>query len=106
MENFCVAIVILKVEENKQQFWHIILCYFKKGENATETKNICVVNGEGAVTDGMCQKWFVRFCAGGFSLDGAPRSGGPGEVDRDQIETVIENNQHSTTPNIQINSYW
>ena len=22
---------------------------------------------EGAVTDPMCQKWFAKFCAGGFS---------------------------------------
>ena len=28
--------------------------------------------GEGAVTDQMCQKWFVKFHAGDFSLDGAP----------------------------------
>ena len=51
--------------------------------------------GEGAVTDQMCQKWFVKFCAGDFSLDNAPQSGRPVEVD--QIETLIENNQHYTT---------
>ena len=45
----------------------------------------------------MCQKRFVKFRAGDFSLDDAPWSGGPIEVDRDQIETLIENNQCSTT---------
>ena len=25
------------------------------------TKKICAVYGEGAVTDRMCQKWFVKF---------------------------------------------
>ena len=65
-----------------------MLCYFKKGKNATDTqKKICAVYGEGAVTDRTCQKWFVRFPAGDFSLDDAPRSGGPAEVDSDQIET-------------------
>ena len=49
--------------------------------------------GEGAVTDRKCQKWFVKFHAGDFSLDDAPRSGGPVEVDSNQIETLIENNQ-------------
>ena len=49
--------------------------------------------GEGAVTDQTCQNWFVKFCAGDFSLDDAPWSGRPVEVDRDQIETLIENNQ-------------
>ena len=63
--NFCVAILILKMEEKKQHFQHIVLYYFKKGKIATEThKKICAVYGGGAVTDRMCQKWFVKFCAG------------------------------------------
>ena len=45
------------MEEKKQHFWHIMLSYFKKGKNATETqkKKICAVYGEGAVTDRTCQ---------------------------------------------------
>ena len=43
----------------------------------------------------MCQKWFAKFCATDFALDGAPWLGRPVEVDSDQIETLIENNQHS-----------
>ena len=74
--NFCVAILILKMEDKKQRFWHIMLYYFKKGENATEThKKICAVYGEGAVTDRTCQKWCAKFRAGDFSLDDAPLSG-------------------------------
>ena len=57
-------------------------------------KKICAVNGEGAVTDRMCQQWFVKFCAGDFLLDDALQSGGPFGVDSNQIETLIENNQH------------
>ena len=94
LANFCVAILILKMEEKKQHFQHIMLDYFKKGKNATEMqKKICVVYGEGAVTDRICQKWSVKFCAGDFSLDDAPQSGRPVEVDSDQIETLIENSQ-------------
>ena len=59
-------------------------------------KKICAVYGEGAVTDRMCQKWFAKFHAGDFSLDAAPRSGRPVEVDSDQIETLTENNQRYT----------
>ena len=44
-----------------------------------------------------CQKWFVKLRAGDFFLDDTPRLGKPVEVDSDQIETLIENNQHSTT---------
>ena len=59
--NFCLAILILKIEE-KKRFQHIMLYYFKKGKNSTETqKKICAVYGEGAVTDRMCQKWFAKF---------------------------------------------
>ena len=93
-----LAILTLKMEEKKQHFWHIMLYYFKKGKNTTEThKKIRAVYGEGAVTDRMYQKWFAKFCAGDFSLGNAPQSGGPVEVDSDQIETIIENNQHYTT---------
>ena len=76
-----------------------MLYYFKKGKNATEMqkKKICAVYREGAVTDGTCQEWFVRVCAGDFSLDNAPWPGGPVEDDNHQIETLIENNQHYTT---------
>ena len=60
--NFYAAIIILKMEENAQHFWHTTLYYLKKSKNATETKKkICAVCGEGAVIDGMCQKWFVKF---------------------------------------------
>ena len=85
---------------NYTTFQHSMLHYFKKGKNATETqkKNICAPYGEGAVTDQMCQKWFVKFGAGDFSLDDASRLGR--EVVGNQIETLIENNQHYTTQEI------
>ena len=86
------------MEEKKQHFQHIMLYYFKTGKNATEMhKKICAVYGEGAVTDRTCQKWFVKFHAGDFSLDDASKSGRPVEVDSYQIETIIENNQRYTT---------
>ena len=42
-------------------------------------------------------KWFAKFCAGDFSLYDAPQLGTPVEVDSNQIEILIENNQHYTT---------
>ena len=60
--NFCAAILILKMEENMQCFWPVILYYFKKGKNATEMqKQICALYGEGVVTEWTYQKWFVTF---------------------------------------------
>ena len=49
--NFCAAILIVKMEENVQYLQHSIFYISKKGKIATE----------GAVTDGTCQKWFVKF---------------------------------------------
>ena len=75
-----------------------MLCDCGKGKNATETQTkMCAVCGEGAGTDRRCQRWFVKFRAGDFSLGNAPQSGRPVEVDSNQVETSIENNQRYTT---------
>ena len=39
-----------------------------------KNNKIYAVYGEVAVTDQMCQKWFVKFQAGNFLLDDAPQS--------------------------------
>ena len=77
------------MEENVRHFQHIMVYYFKKSKNTTKTqKKICAVCGEDAVTDRMCQKWFVKFSAGDTLLDNAPRLGRPVEVDRDHLGTL------------------
>ena len=84
MVEFCVAILILKMEGKKQHFRPIMLYYFKKGKNTTEMqKKICAVYGDGSVTDQTRQKWFAKFRAGDFLLADVPRSGRPVEVDSD-----------------------
>ena len=77
-----------------------VLCFIISRKVKTQLnakKKISAVYGKGAVTDQMCQKWFVKFHAGDFSLDNAAQPCKPGEVNNDQIETLIENNQCSTT---------
>ena len=74
------------MEEDMKHFWHIMLYCFQKCKNATESqKKICAVYGEGAVTDRTCEKWFVKFHVGDFSLDDAPWLGRAGEVYSNQI---------------------
>ena len=51
--------------------------------------------GEGAVTGRMCQKWFAKFRAADFSLEDAPQSDRPVEVDSKRIKMVIGNKQCS-----------
>ena len=58
--------------------------------------------GEGAVTYGTCQKWYVKFSAGDFSLDWRLV-----EIDSNQIKTLIKNKvtpqrDSQLTQNIQI----
>ena len=72
--------------------------YFKKGKNATEAqkiKKVCAGSGEGAVADHV-KSGLQSSMLGISQQDDAPRSGRPVEVDSDQIETLIENDQHST----------
>ena len=68
-----------------------MLYYFKKGKMQLKCKKkkkkTHAVCGEGAVTDGMCQKRFVKFRATDFSLDNASQSGRPVEIDSNQIQT-------------------
>ena len=48
----------------------MILHHFKKGKNVTGMqKKICTVYREGAMTDQMCQEWFMKFCATDILLD-------------------------------------
>ena len=49
---------------------------------------------KGAVIDLMCQKCFVKFCAGDSSLYDNLWLSRPVELDSDHTETLIENNQH------------
>ena len=61
LANFYVAILILKMEENKQHFWPIMLYYFKKGKKATEMQKKRFVQCMEVMTNQMCQKCFMKF---------------------------------------------
>ena len=71
--NICVAILILKMEESMQHFGILsfIISRKVKTQLKCKKKKFCAMYGEDAVTDRVCQKWFVKFCAGDFWLDNA-----------------------------------
>ena len=74
--SFCAAILILKVEEKQEHFWHYLPYYFKKDKNATEMqkKNLY---GEGVVTYQTKVVWEVpcwRFLTGNLPLHSRGRS--------------------------------
>ncbi|XP_026823949.1 histone-lysine N-methyltransferase SETMAR-like [Ooceraea biroi] len=88
------------MEQNKQYFRYLMLFYFHKRKNATQTKEkIRAVYGEDAVSERVCQNRFVEFRASDTCEDGK-RSGRPLVADDDQIKTLIENNPHYTTRDI------
>ena len=91
INEFLCSLFNIKYGREKQHFWHIMLYYFKKGQNAAERhkKDLCSVWRRCYDSSDM----FVKFCAGDFSLDDVPWWGRPVEVDRDQIEILTENNQ-------------
>ena len=98
--NFCEVILILKMEENKQHFWHIMLYYFKKGKNVTETQKWFVQYVEKTLW-----LWLIGYVKSGlwsFMLEIScwtmlhSRAQRPVEVDSDQINTLIEISQCST----------
>jgi len=76
---------IAKIAKNEQHFWHIMLFYFRKGKNASQTqKKICAMHSESAVDDSTCHKWFRKFRENNFNVSDA-RSGRPTETDGNEI---------------------
>ena len=45
-------------------------------------KEIFAMYREGVITQQIYQKWFVKFCAGNFSLDNVSQLGRPVEIDQ------------------------
>ena len=66
-----------------------ILCFIisRKVRMQLKCKKKIVQYGGGAVTEQMCQKWFVKFHVGNFPLDDAPWSGRPIAADSEHIKT-------------------
>ena len=78
---FTFFILILKMEEKKQQFWHIMLDYVKKGKNTTDTKKKVLCRAWRRCCDWANVSKVFCTCqksrAGDFSAYDAPQSGRP-----------------------------
>ena len=77
---------IVNMEQNKQYFRCLMLFYFRKGKNATQTKKRCAVYGEDAVSERVCQYWFAQFRAGDTTCEDDKRLGRPLVADDNQIK--------------------
>ena len=99
----CVAICSSHWRWKKKSNTFSILCFIISRKVKTQLK--CKKKDLCSVWRRCCDwwnmsKWFVKFRAGRFSLDNAPRSGRPVEVDSDQLEKLTENNQRYTPQEI------
>jgi len=84
------------MEENKVHFRHLILFFYRKGKNATQTANkICAINSENTVAERTVRKWFAKFKAGDFNLENQEGPDRPSTTDEDK--TLIKNNPCYTT---------
>ena len=97
--SFCVAILILKMEENMQYFQHIRLYYFKKGKNTTEMqkKDLCSVwrrcCDRSNVSKVACEVLCWRFLTGGCSTvrqTGWGCQSSNGDIENNQCYTMRE----------------
>ena len=90
------------MECKSEHFRHILLVYFRKGNNAAQAaKKLRVVYGEEALKDRQCLNRFDKFRSGDFSLKDEQRSRRPNEVDDDQIKAIIESDRHVTVREIE-----
>ena len=90
------------MECKSEHFRHILLVYFRKGNNAAQAaKKLRVVYGEEALKDRQCRNWFNKLSFGDFSLKDEQLSSRPNEVDDDQIKAIIESNHHVTVQEIE-----
>ena len=60
--------------------WCAVVRGVPKSQTQLSNWTTTATNWEGAMADRMCQKCFVKFCAGDFLLDHAPQLGRPLEI--------------------------
>ena len=63
-------------------------------------KKLCDVYGEDCLIERQCQRWFVYFRSGNFSVQDAPHTGRPITIDDEKIKALIQTNRRMTTQEI------
>jgi histone-lysine N-methyltransferase SETMAR len=87
----------LQVDKN-EHLRHLLLAEFNRGSKAAQAaRNICEIYGDGFIPERTAQFWFARFKEGNFSLNDAPRSGRPIEIDDEELEAILQEDRHQTT---------
>ena len=90
------------MECKNEHFRHILLFYFRKGNNTAQAaKKLRDMYGEEAWKDRQCSNWFDKFRSREFLFKEEQRSGRPNKVDDGPIKVIIESDRHVTVREIE-----
>ena len=82
----------------KQHFQHLLFLAFHRGQKATEAaQDICMVYGEGVISESTARKWFAKFKNANFDIDNTLASGRPSEFDEDHLKALLKEESHQTS---------
>lgn len=70
----------------------------EKEKIAVQTKKICEINGNGAISERIVCKWFIRFKSENFDLEDWDYSGRPIIVDMNKSKIILVT-QHEALQN-------
>lgn len=86
------------MENSEEHIRHDSVYYFKKWKKPTEERReLRWLYGWNFFLKCKCQNWVVWFCGNDFSVEDAQRSGSPSDIDDDEINALVEENEHSIT---------
>ena len=69
----------------------VLLDYCNMKKTVAESHRILVeVNGEHALAERTCQKWFARFKSGDFGLEDEERPGQPKKFENEELEALLD----------------
>ena len=87
-----------KFQPNRMHLRHCLLFLHQSGLNAKEAQaKIVDTYGADAISYDTCKTWMAKFKKGDFSLQDAPRSGRPMELDLKLLQSTVEEDPYATT---------
>ncbi|KAF8789831.1 Histone-lysine N-methyltransferase SETMAR like protein [Argiope bruennichi] len=90
------------MESEKEHIRHCLLYEFdKKSVAAVEYRNVSQVNGEVAIDESTCRRWFRYFKEGGRSSQDLANSGRPSNAGEVYIGQAIRNNSDTTVEELE-----
>ena len=89
------------MDNKKQHFRYILLCYYRKGKNSVQAhRKLCNVYDEDILKVWQCQNLFAKFRSGDFDVKDAERLERPVEIHNDEILTLLKSDRHQTTSQV------